>query len=122
MKHFSAILTALVITAIIGLGVGVVGVSAIANTNTVPIQDSRTSAGNSSQITSASAGNSSASAQVQQLQQEVSSLQSQLGQAGQVVQQYQSILIQLQQRGVIRIDQNGNIFLPQGNQFGDDDH
>ena len=37
MKHISAISTALVITAVVGLGITVVGVNALTNTNTVPL-------------------------------------------------------------------------------------
>jgi hypothetical protein len=51
---------------------------------------------------------------VQQLQQQVNNLQTQLSQDNQVIQQYQSLVNALQQRGVIRIDQNGNIYIPQG--------
>ena len=118
MKHASAITTALIITAIIGLGIMVIGVSAFTNKNVVPLQNSpnassanpmRTQAYNSSQ------SSASTSAQVQQLQQQVNDLQSQLSQASQVISQYQNLLLVLQQRGVISIDSNGNIYLPQGN-------
>ncbi len=112
MKHASALLAALVITAIIGLGIFVIGVNALANKNTVPIQNTPNSA---SAVTSSSSTNSSSSnTNVQQLQQEVTSLQSQLSQENQVLQQYQSLIQALQQRGIIVIDQNGNIFIPQG--------
>ena len=40
MKHISAIIAAILVTAIIGLGIFVVGVNALANTNTVPLQNS----------------------------------------------------------------------------------
>jgi hypothetical protein len=118
MKHFSAIATALIITAVIGLGILVVGVSAFTNKNIVPLQTAPLSSLNGSSTTTTSANsaqsNVSSSTQVQQLQQQVTSLQSQLDQAGQVIQQYQSLLVVLQQRGLISIDQNGNIYLPQG--------
>jgi TolA-binding protein len=116
MKHASAITTALIITTVIGLGMLVIGLSAFTNKNVVPLQNSP----NSSQVsntanssTTNSTSSSSSSADVQQLQQEVTTLQSQLGQASQMIQQYQNLLVVLQQRGVIRIDQNGNIYLPQ---------
>lgn len=116
MKHVSAIITALLITTAIGLGIMVIGVSAINNPNSVPLQNSpSTSTG--STLTDASAGqnNSAASTptQVQQLQQQVSNLQLQLNQAGAEIQQYQSLILALQQRGIIAIDRNGNIFLNQ---------
>jgi peptidoglycan hydrolase CwlO-like protein len=114
MKHISAILTAIVITAVIGLGIFVIGVNALTNTNTVPLQNSPGSASSATTSNTAVTGASSTSNDVQQLQQQVTSLQSQLDQATQVLQQYQSLIQILQQRGVIVIDQNGNIFLPQG--------
>jgi TolA-binding protein len=117
MKHASAITTALIITAIIGLGIMVIGVSAFTNKNVVPLQNSpNSSTANSSTNSSVNTAQSSGSttAQVQQLQQQVSDLQSQLSQASQVVAQYQNLLLVLQQRGIISIDSNGNIYLPQG--------
>jgi signal transduction histidine kinase len=119
MKHISALFAALIITAVIGLGIVVVGVSALTNTNTVALQNSPNTNLTGNNITNAvsnSDGSSvSASSEVQQLQQQVSDLQSQLDQAGQAIQQYQSLLLALQQRGVIVIDRSGNIYLPQGN-------
>ncbi len=117
MKHASAITTALIITAIIGLGMMVIGVSAFTNKNVVPLQNSPNAslAGTSANSNANSSQTSaSTSAQVQQLQQQVTDLQSQLTQAGQIISQYQNLLVVLQQRGVISIDSNGNIYLPQG--------
>jgi len=118
MKHLSALLTALVITAVIGLGIFVIGVNALTNTNTVAIQNSPNGSLTASDPANASANSSGASAttssNVQQLQQQVNSLQSQLTQTNQALQQYQSLISVLQQRGIIFIDQNGNIFLPEG--------
>ena len=115
MKHASAITAAIIITAVIGLGILVIGLSAFTNKNIVPLQNSPNSslASNSS---SANTVQSSAytAADVQQLQQQVDSLQSQLSQASQMIQEYQNLILALQQRGVIRIGQNGAIYLPQG--------
>ncbi len=111
-KHLTALITALVITAVIGMGIFVIGVNALTNKNTVPLQNTPGSAVTSSNTSANSA--SSTSTNVQQLQQEVSSLQSQLSQENQAIQQYQSVLQALQQRGLISIDQNGNIFLNRG--------
>lgn len=113
MKHISAILTAIVITSVIGLGIFVVGAGAISNTNTVPLQNSPNSSATGAS-NNAAVSSSSSSDQVQQLQQEVNTLQGQLNQAGQIIQQYQSLLVVLQQRGIISIDRNGNVYLPQG--------
>ena len=114
MKHASALLAALVITAIIGLGIFVIGVNALANKNTVPIQDTPNSASAVTTNSNTTADPSSSTTNVQQLQQEVSTLQSQLNQENQILQQYQSLIQVLQQRGIIVIDRSGNIFLPQG--------
>jgi hypothetical protein len=110
MKHFSAIITALLITAVIGFGIVVIGLNALTNSNTVALQNSPNN--NVSGNSLSTIGDNSA--QVQQLQVQMSEMQSQLNQAGQAIQQYQSILITLQQHGLIRIDQNGNIYLSQG--------
>ena len=82
MKHASAITTALIITAIIGLGIMVIGVSAFTNKNTVPLQNSpNASQAGTSANTNANSSQSSAStpAQVQQLQQQVTDLQNSTG-------------------------------------------
>jgi predicted PurR-regulated permease PerM len=116
MKHISAIITALVITAVVGLGIAVIGANALTNTNTVPLQNSpNSSVAGSSQPGNDPAGQAATTTtNVQQLQQEVNSLQSQLNQENQALQQYQSLIQALQQNGVIYIDRNGNIYIPQG--------
>jgi len=114
MKHLSALLTALLITVVIGFGIFVVGVNALANKNTVPLQSSPSTSAVVNTSSSTSSDPPASATNVQQLEQQVTSLQSQLTQASQVIQQYQSLLQVLQQRGVIAIDQNGNIYLPRG--------
>ena len=114
MKHLSALLTALLITIVIGFGIFVIGVNALTNRNTVPLQNTPTSNAALTSNSSSTTDPAASTTNVQQLQQEVSTLQSQLNQASQAIQQYQSLLQVLQQRGVIAIDQNGNIFLPSG--------
>jgi len=119
MKHISAILTAVIITTVIGLGILVIGLSALTNTNTIALQNSPNTSSTGPNLTNTggdtAVSSASSSSDVQQLQQQVSDLQAQLNQASQVIQQYQSLLLVLQQRGVIVIDQSGNIYLPQGN-------
>jgi peptidoglycan hydrolase CwlO-like protein len=112
-KHLSAILAALVITAVIGFGIFTIGVNALTNKNTVPLQNTPNSVATTGSTTAADPP-STTTTNVQQLQQEVSSLQSQLNQATQVLQQYQSLIQVLQQRGIIVVDQNGNIYIPRG--------
>ena len=111
-KHLSALLAAVLITTVIGFGIFVIGVNALSNHNTVPLQNTPGSASSATTNTTNASDPPAANASVQQLQQEVTTLQSQLSQASQVVQQYQSLIQVLQQRGVIVIDQNGNIFIP----------
>jgi peptidoglycan hydrolase CwlO-like protein len=112
-KHLSAVLTALVITAVIGFGIFTIGVNALTNKNTVPLQNTPSTAATTTNSNTA-ADPPTTSTNVQQLQQEVSTLQSQLNQESQVIQQYQSLIQALQQRGVIVIDRNGNIYIPSG--------
>ncbi len=112
-KHLSAILAALVITGVIGFGIFTIGVNALTNKNTVPLQNTPGSSTTTTGSTSTS-NSGGTTTNVQQLQQEVSSLQSQLSQATQVLQQYQSLIQALQQRGIIVVDQNGNIYVPNG--------
>jgi peptidoglycan hydrolase CwlO-like protein len=114
-KHLSALLAAVLITAVIGFGIFVIGVNALTNHNTVPLQNTPGTANSATTNTSAASDPPASNATVQQLRQEVTTLQSQLGQASQAIQQYQSLIQVLQQRGVIVIDQNGNIYLPRGN-------
>ncbi len=114
MKHIAAVLTAFVITTVIGLGIFVIGVNALSNTNTVPLQNSPSTSASASTTANIAADPASSTTNVQQLQQEVGALQTQLNQASQAILQYQSLLQVLQQRGIIVIDQNGNIYLPQG--------
>jgi len=114
MKHLSALLTALLITVVIGFGIFVIGVNALTNRNTVPLQSTPNTGATVTTNNATGADPSTLPTNVQQLQQEVTTLQSQLSQESQAIQQYQSLLQVLQQRGVITIDQNGNIYLPRG--------
>jgi TolA-binding protein len=111
MKKLPPIVTALLITTVIGFGILVLGVSAFTNPNSTPLQDSPidTTALNSN------SGDASPAVQIQQLSQQVSDLQSQLDQANFSIQQYQSLLLALQQRGVIMIGNDGRVYLPQNN-------
>jgi peptidoglycan hydrolase CwlO-like protein len=113
-KHLSALIAALLITSVIGFGIFTIGVNALTNKNTVPLQNAPASAASSSSTGSSTTADPAATTNVQQLQQEVSTLQSQLNQDNQVLQQYQSLIQVLQQQGLIVIDQNGNIYIPRG--------
>ncbi len=130
-KQAPALIAALLITLVVGLGMVVMGGNAAVNKNSVPIQDAP---GQNAQAVSGSSDPAASSqAQVEQLQslvaqyqareqqyqeqlntaqQQLNDAQSQLDQASQTIQQYQRVLVFLQRRGLIQIDQNGRIFLP----------
>ena len=103
MKHFTAWLAAFTITAVLGLGILVIGFSALTNRNTVTMQDTASSASISQNISTGEA---------QQMQALLGQYQAQLDQANQEIEQYQSLIMALAQRGVIVIGNDGRITLP----------
>ncbi len=118
MKRITAIIAAAVVTALIAFGMLVVGASAIFNPNSVPVSDSPVSSAAVSNTTTdpqAQAEISRLQSLVSQYQNREQQYQAQLNQLNQQVQQYQDILVQLQQRGIIRIGQDGSIQLRRGN-------
>jgi len=108
MKHISALFAALLITGLIGLGTLAIGVNALVNRNTVAIQNSPADA--------AALAPAASSPDTQQLQQLVNQYQAELDQANFQIQQYQSLLVALQQRGLIVIGQDGNVYIPSNTQ------
>lgn len=120
MKRFQALIAATITTALVVLGVLVIGVNAASNPDSVPVSDSPAS---STLATPAQAPTridqlqslvSQYQDREQQYQAEISSLSQQLSDATQQAQQLQQILIALQQRGVIQITRDGRIFIPGG--------
>lgn len=129
MKTLPALLFALLITGVVGVTMMVIGGNALFNQNTVPLL-------NSPAVTTASVTTSSADQQsVEQLQQLVAQYQQreqdyqsrlsqaaqmidqanqQLSQANQTIQSYDQLLSVLQQRGLIQINGNGQIFIARG--------
>lgn len=139
MKQIQALIAALIVTAVIGLGMLAIGVNAALNTNTVPVNDAPPSAAaaNDSQISSQDASNliaqyqdrekqyqaqlNQANAQIKQLnslvaqyQDHEKQYQAQLNQANAQTQDLQNILNELQRRGIIRINSDGTIQLRVG--------
>ena len=139
MKQVPAIIAALVITAFTGLGIFAIGSNAFLYTNTVPIQNSQNDMSASTATTTGSSAatqtavDAATQAQLKQMQDLVAQYQarekqyqseladaaqklkdatSQAQQDAQQVQQYQDILMQLQQRGVIRVTDDGQILIP----------
>ncbi len=130
-KQAPAFFAALLITLVVGMGMVVIGGNAAVNKNSVPVLDAPSQ--NSQAASGAPDPASSSQTQVEQLQalvaqyqareqqyqdqlnsaqQQLSEAQSQLDQASETVQQYQRVLLILQRRGLIQIDQDGRIFLP----------
>ena len=142
MKQIQALVAAILVTAVIGLGMLAIGVNAALNTNTVPVNDSPPSAvaaANDSQISAQTAGSSNlvaqyqdrekqyqtqlnqANAKIQQLnslvaqyQDREKQYQTQLSQANARTQDLQNILNELQRRGIIHINSDGTIQLRVG--------
>jgi peptidoglycan hydrolase CwlO-like protein len=138
MKKKPAIIAAFVTTLVIAVAMLLVGMNAFYNPNTVPVSNSPAttdpalsvaSAANIAPI-SASTGSQVQQLQatiaqyqqrdqqwqqqVQQLQAQLQQLQAQVNQATTANQQYQSLLSQLQTRGLITIDNSGNVFIRRG--------
>lgn len=143
MKTFPAILAALGITAVVAIGMLLIGANALFNPNAGPIFNSPTNvqaaapASTTGTVSAVSASTSATSAQqIAQLQalvkqyqdrekqyqteldqaaQKLNQANTQLSQANQSAQSYQNILMQLQQMGVIQISNDGQISV---NRFG----
>jgi peptidoglycan hydrolase CwlO-like protein len=134
MKQVQALIAAVLVTGLVAIGMLSVGASALANTNTVPVSDSP-AASVSNDSGTAPGQNADPSQQIQQLQnlvrqyqdreqqyqsrlnqaaQQIQQYQSQLNEASQQVEQLQSILAELQNRGVIRILNDGTIQIGRG--------
>ena len=114
MKQIQALVAAVIITGLVGLGMLAVGVNALLNPNTVAAGDAPGSA-----LTSVSASSPDASAQIKQLQDLVAQyqdrekqVQAQLNQADAQLQQVQQLLMEMQRRGLIRINGDGSVQLP----------
>ncbi|MCL4507338.1 MAG: hypothetical protein M1434_10340 [Chloroflexi bacterium] len=142
MKQVPAIIAALIITGMVGLGVFAIGANAFLNTDTVAIQNSPADASIANVSANGSASDAAAQAQIKQLQdaitqyqarekqyqdrekqyqtelkdaaQKVSDANSLAQQYQDQVQQYQNIFVQLQQMGVIRVGSDGRISVPRG--------
>jgi peptidoglycan hydrolase CwlO-like protein len=121
-KQISAILAALFITGFIALCMTVVGASALVNKNSVPVSNSP----QANVVASTTNDPTAVQAEIQQLQnrineyqqreqqyqQELQTAQQQLQSANSQISQFQQLLQVMQQRGLIFINQNGQIYLP----------
>ncbi len=127
MKKFQALIAAVLITAMVGMGMLVIGVNALLNTNTVPVQNAPGATATQAQPAANTVNAQDQQAQqyqdqIDQLQSQIQDLNNQLDQSSQQVQQLQGVLTALQQRGVIRIMPDGRILIRQGGSGGDDDN
>jgi TolA-binding protein len=121
MKRLQALVAAVIITSLMGLGMLAIGVNAALNPNTVAV--SNAPGGTSDNVSATSA---QAQAQINQLQDLIKQYQNreqqyqaQLNQANAQLQQYQALLVELQRRGLIRINSDGSIQLRRGFGSGD---
>jgi hypothetical protein len=118
-KQIPALIASLLITSIVGIGMFAMGVNALLNKDSVPIQNSP----NTNILSDGSSTNLSQSEQMQNLiaqyqerekeyQDELSATRDQLDQALAMIQQYQGLFQYLQGRGLIQIDRDGRVFIP----------
>jgi septal ring factor EnvC (AmiA/AmiB activator) len=134
MKKIQALIAAVMITGLVGLGMLAIGVNAALNPNTVAASDSPGSApavaSDTSGSVSAAVGATTSQAQTQiaqlqnliaQYQNREKQYQAQLDQADTQLQQYQALLAEMQRRGLIRINGDGSIQLPRRGLGGGDD-
>jgi len=118
MKKGPAIIAALITALVIGVGILVIGVNAFFNPNQAPVLSTSTDTNVSSIPSGAPLVQqlqeriAQYQAREQQYQDQLNAVQQQLGQASQEVGQYQQLLTELQERGVIQIDERGQVFLP----------
>jgi septal ring factor EnvC (AmiA/AmiB activator) len=139
MKRLQGLIAATLVTVIIALGMVAIGVNAASNSNSVPVSNSPAQAAQASAATTSNVVNISNSAadqaQIKQLQEtlkqyqdrekqyqdrekqyqtELAKVSQQMNDATAQAQQLQQILVALQQRGVIRISDDGRISIPRG--------
>jgi hypothetical protein len=125
-KQTGAFLAAFVITAIVALSMLVVGVNAAVNPNGVAasnspaVQNVSSVSADQSQTAQLQALITQYQAREQQYQAAISSYEQQLSQASQETQLAGQVLTALQNRGLIRIDNQGQIYITSNsNNFGE---
>ena len=125
-KPFMAVLIALLVTACVGASIFAIGGAALLNKNGVPASNSAAQAAvaNTSQSTDQVAQLQSLVSQYQdheqqyqqreqQLQQQLAQANTQIQQDQQTLQQVQMLLAALQQRGLIRLTNDGRVVITQ---------
>ena len=109
-KPFMAILIAFVVTACVGASMFAIGGAALMNRNGVTASNSR---GEADQIAQLQSLVSQHQDREQQLQEQLSQANAQIQQDQQVLQQVKTLLGALQQRGLIRLTDDGRIVITQ---------
>ena len=129
-KQIPALLAAFLMTGVIALSMGVVGVNALYNSNSSTVSNVPVTAAASAPVSATTMSGLVDQAKItqlqdlvnqyqareqqyqqreQQYQQQLQTDQTQLVQATNQIQQFQQLLADLQDRGIISIDQNGTI-------------
>lgn len=121
MKHFTALLAAFGMTAIVGVAMLGIGLNAMVNRNVVQTQSSpssptisQASAASSSQIDQMQNLIQQYQARDQQYQSQLNAVLQELNQRNAQVQQFTQLLLELQNRGLILIQPDGTILIPRG--------
>jgi peptidoglycan hydrolase CwlO-like protein len=126
-KPVTAVLVALFITACVGVSVLTVGGAALLNKNGVSTSNSLTQSSDGAGVSSPQQDSQADQTQSliaqyqdheqqyqqreQQLQEQLSQANAQIQQDQQTIEQFQNLLTALQQRGVIRITNDGRVFI-----------
>jgi outer membrane murein-binding lipoprotein Lpp len=128
-KQIPALLAAFLMTGVIALSMGVVGVNALYNSNSTTVSNAPVAAASApvsaatmsglvdqakitqleSLVSQYQAREQQYQQREQQYQQQLQTDQTQLVQATNQIQQFQQLLVDLQDRGIISVDQNGTI-------------
>jgi uncharacterized protein YlxW (UPF0749 family) len=131
-KQGPAILAALVITVLVGVGMLAIGGNALLNTASVPVQNlpdtgsqkianSVAPAADAAQVEQLKSLVSQYQQREQQYQNQLKEAQQQIDQASSEINQYQQLVQFLVNRGIIQVNSNGQILVPnRGGQLQDD--
>jgi septal ring factor EnvC (AmiA/AmiB activator) len=126
MKAMPAILFALAITAVIAISMFAIGSNAIVNPSTVPVSNSPNTAPGASAsvqqqidqmqklINQYQSREQQYQSELSQAAQQLNQVNAQLNQASQSLQMYQQLVQELQNAGVIRITNDGRVFISRG--------
>jgi uncharacterized protein HemX len=121
MKRLGAVIAAAVITGLVALCMLLIGLNALLNPNSVRASDVATSAvANTPGVGVDPAQTTQLRNLIAQYQDREKQYQAQLDQANTQIHQYQQVMAELQQRGVIRITNDGQILVPSGLSGGGD--